>query len=77
MANKGIFIGAGWSKVSNEGTKFISAQGGNKNIQLIAVNSETGEQFEVKNFSIFRNKNEKRKEKSPDYYMVFFPETER
>ncbi|MEY3422572.1 MAG: hypothetical protein RIR48_2889 [Bacteroidota bacterium] len=71
---KGVFIGAGWNKLSEKGTKFISAQGGNRNLQLYAVNSETGEQFEVKNFSIFKNNRENKTEKSPDYYMVYFPD---
>ena len=71
---KGVFIGAGWNKTSKEGMKFISAQGGNRNLHLYAVNPETGEQFEVKNFSIFKNNRENKTEKSPDYYMVYFPE---
>lgn len=73
---KGVFIGAGWNRTSKEGNKFISAQGGNKTLKLIAVDPETQEQFEVKYFSIFKNKAEDRKANSPDYYMVYFPQEE-
>ena len=75
MSNKpkGVFIGAGWNKTSKEGNKFISAQGGNKELKLFAID-ENGEQFEVKYFSIFKNKTEERKPNSPDYFMVYFPQ---
>jgi hypothetical protein len=78
MAKKdnGIFIGAGWTKTSKEGNKFISAQGGNKKLKLVAFDEETGNQFEVKYFSIFKNKSEQKKVSAPDYYMVYFPEDE-
>lgn len=74
----GLFIGAGWNKVSKEGKKFISAQGGNKELKLYAEDANTGEKFEVKYFSIFKNQKaqDERKKDSPDYYLVYFPKVE-
>jgi acylphosphatase len=75
MNDKFVNFGVGWVRQTKDGSNYISAVVGGRNLKVKQLKAvlDSGEEVEVSKFAVYWNK-EKQTDKSPDVRLTFINE---